>query len=210
LSLDKESHEVFAQCVCGVHGSMPQVPQSKEIAMKRLTLIAICAAALLVPNTLFAQVPPPSRTKQDALAGHATQTYQRHARENAHILYYYNQAPQPMPVAEAKAVVATVQQNLTAADKALAKLKAEHAKEPEVMKLITTIEKHHAKAHEACGMASEHCLKEHPDQAGIANCCTAMWTELTAAEKETEKLLKLLKIEKLEPPKATVVTPAGK
>jgi hypothetical protein len=180
--------------------------------MKKLTLIALCAAALLVPSTLFAQIPHPGRSKMndEALAGHATQTYQRHARENAHILYYYSQAPQQMPVAEAKTVVNTVQQNLTAADKALAKLKAEHAKEPEVVKVITAIEKHHAKARTACGMASEHCLKEHPDQTGIANCCTAMWTELTAAEKETEKLLKILKIEKLEPPKAAAAQPAAK
>lgn len=181
--------------------------------MKTFIIMTVCLTALvLVPAALMAQVPDPSRVKalDQALAGHSAQTYQRHARENAHILYYYSQAPQPMPVAEAKAVVTTVQQNLTAADKALAKLKAEHAKEPEVLKLIATIEKHHAKAHEACGMASEHCLKEHPDQKGIANCCTAMWTELTAAEKETEKLLKLLKFEKLEPPKANAATPAAK
>lgn len=178
--------------------------------MKKLTLVALCAAAFLVPNALFAQIPHPSRTKMDALAGHSTQTYQRHARDNAQILYYYSQAPQQMPVVEAKAVVTTVQQNLTAADKALAKLKADHAKEPEVVKIIMAIEKHHAKAREACGMASEHCLKEHPEQTAVANCCTAMWDELTAAEKETEKLLKLLKLEKLEAPKpATVVQPAA-
>jgi hypothetical protein len=178
--------------------------------MKRLTLLAICAAALLVPNTLFAQIPHPSRQKVDALGGHATQTYQRHARENAHILYYYSQVPQAMPAAEAKAVVSAVEQNLTAADKALAKLKTEHAKEADVVKVITTIEKHHAKAREACSMASTHCLKEKPDHGGIANCCTTMWDELTAAEKETEKLLKLLKIEKLEPPKATATAPVAK
>jgi hypothetical protein len=178
--------------------------------MKRLTLFALCAAALLTPNTLFAQVPHPSRTKQDALAGHATQTYQRHARENAHLLYYYSQPPQAIPAAEAKVVVNAVEQNLTAADKALAKLKTEHAKKPEVIKLIATIEKHHAKAREACSMASMHCLKDKPDHVGIANCCTAMWDELTAGEKETEKLLKMLKIDKLEPPKAVATQPATK
>ena len=54
-----------------------------------------------------------------------------------------------------EATVTGIKKDLTEADKALAKLKADHAKEPEVVKQIALIEKHHAKAHEVCGMAEE-------------------------------------------------------
>ena len=117
------------------------------------------------------------------------------------MLYQYAQPQSPVTKQEAKELVTGIKKDLTAADKALAKLKAEHAKEPEVVKLITVIEKHHAKAHEVCGMAEEHCLKEHGDHVAIADCCSDMWAEIDAAQVETNKLLKMLKIEKLPIPK---------
>ena len=94
-----------------------------------------------------------------------------------------------------------IRKDLTASDKALAKLKAAHAREQEVARLIESIEKHHAKAHEACDMLEEECAKEDSDHAACATCCTDMWKELDAAKADTEKLFKLLKIETLEPPK---------
>ncbi len=71
-------------------------------------------------------------------------------------------------------MVTGIKKDLSEADKTLAKLKAEHAKEPEVLKQIGLIEKHHAKAHEVCGMAEEHCLKEQGDHVAIADRCTDM------------------------------------
>ncbi len=177
--------------------------------MKKIAQLTYCLAAMfLCSAALMAQVPDPSRVKglDQALAGHTHQIYQQHARDNSQILYYYSQSQQPIPKVEAQTVVTSVQRDLTASDKALAKLKAEHAKEPEVVKQIAEIEKHHKKVHEVCSMASEHCAKDHGDQTAIGNCCSAMWTELTAAQKETEKLLKMLKLEKLETPK-TVAAP---
>lgn len=138
---------------------------------------------------------------RDGGMAHGVQMYQRHAQDRSQVLYYYSRAQQPIPKAEAKELVAGIKSDLTAADKALAMLKAEHAKEPEVVKLITSIEKHHAKAHEVCGMAEEQCLKEHGDHVVIGDCCSEMWHEVDLARAETAKLLKLLKIEKLEPPK---------
>ena len=83
----------------------------------------------------------------------------------------------------------------------MAKLKANHAKEPEVVKLIDNISKHHAKAHEVCGMLEEECVKEHGDHNVCAQCCADMWSELDAAKADTEKLFKMLNIKELEPPK---------
>ncbi len=59
-------------------------------------------------------------------------------------------------------------------------------------------------------MASEHCAKDHGDQTAIANCCSSMRIELTAAQKETNKLLKMLKLEKLEAPKPVAVPATAK
>ena len=74
--------------------------------------------------------------------------------------------------------------------KALAKLKSDHAKEPDVVKLISSIEKHHARAHEVCGIAEEHCLKEHGDHVVIGDCCSEMWHEIDAARTRTTQHLK--------------------
>lgn len=162
------------------------------------------AIMFLVVPSVFAQNDASldaGRKIRDGGMAHGVQMYQRHAQDRSQVLYYYSQAKQPIPKAEAKELVTGINSDLTAADKALAKLKTEHAKEPEVVKLITSIEKHHAKAHEVCGMAAEHCLKEHGDHVVIGDCCSEMWHEVDAARTETAKLLKLLKIETLTPPK---------
>lgn len=117
------------------------------------------------------------------------------------MLFYYSQSKEPLAKQEAKDLVTGVQKDLTEAEKALAKLKAEHAKEPDVVKQIALIEKHHARAKEVCGMAAEQCEKEHGDHVVVCDCCADMWHELDAAQVETQKLLKMLKIEKLPIPK---------
>ena len=142
-----------------------------------------------------------SKIRDEAVSGHEVQTYQSHAQDQSQILYYYSQSQKPIPKAEAKELVTGIRKNLAASGTPLAKIKAVHAKEPDVMKQIALIEKHHAKAQEVCGMAEEHCLKEHGDHVVIGNCCSEMWHELDAAQAETKKLLKMLKIEKLEAPK---------
>lgn len=165
--------------------------------------LALAIMFLVTPNA-FAQNEPSldaGRKIRDGGEAHSAQMYQSHAQNRSQVLYYYSQAQQPIPKAEAKQLVTGIKADLTAADKALAKLKAEHAKEPEVVKLITSIEKHQAKAHEVCGMAEEHCLKEHGDHVVIGDCCSEMWHEIDAARADTAKLLKMLKIEKLDPPK---------
>jgi hypothetical protein len=166
-------------------------------------LMSLLAAGMLMVSTLaVAQIRDAgSKIRGDAMQGHEAVTYQRHAQDRSQILYHYSHTQQPIPKQEAKELVGGIKSDLAAADKALAKLKTEHAKEPEVVKLIETIEKQHAKAHQVCGMAEEQCLKEHGDHVVIANCCTEMWQELDAAQANTQKLLKLLKIEKLETPK---------
>ena len=159
-------------------------------------------------SSIFAQNEPSidaGRKIRDGGAAHGVQMYQRHAQDRSQVLYYYSQSQQPIPKVEAKELVTGIRRDLTDADKALAKLKTEHAKEPEVVKLISSIEKHHAKAREVCNMAEEQCLKEHGDHVVIGDCCSEMWHEVDHARADTAKLLKMLKIENLVPPKK--VTP---
>ena len=174
--------------------------------MKISRLLPLSVALLLLGSMSVPAQNAASRARGDAAGnyqiwGHQVQTYQGHAQDRSQILYHYSRAQEPLPKEEAKELVTGIRADLTAADKALAKLKAEHAKEPEVVKQIAIVEKHHARAHEVCGMAEEHCLKEHGDHVAIADCCRDMWTELDAAQAETQKLLKMLKIEKLPTPK---------
>ena len=145
----------------------------------------------------------PGRIKAlgDAMQGHEHRAHQQLAQQRSQTLYYYAQSKEPIPMAEAKDLVTGIKTDLAASDAALAKIKTQHAKEPELLALIASIEKHHAKAHEVCGMAEEACLKEHGDHVTIGNCCSEMWHEIDAAQAETIKLFKMLKIEKLEPPK---------
>ena len=167
--------------------------------LKSLGLTALCV--VVTSQIVSAQATTRSKVLGEAMQGHDHQAYQNLAQQRSQVLYYYAQAKEPMPMAEAKELVGGIKKDLAASDAALAKLKTAHAKEPEVIKQIALIEKHHAKAHEVCGMAEEACLKEHGDHVVIGNCCSEMWHEIDAAKTETTKLLKMLKIEKLEPPK---------
>ena len=162
-------------------------------------LLALCLA--LMSQVVFAQADAGAKIRGDAWNGGRVQTYQRHAQDRSQMLYQYVQPQSPVSKQEAKELVTGIRKDLTEADKALAKLKADHAKEPDIIKQIALIEKHHARAHEVCGMAEEQCLKEHGDHVAIADCCSDMWHEIDHAQVETQKLLKMLKIDKLPIPK---------
>lgn len=166
------------------------------------SLLGLCFA--LMSQVAFAQPDAGAKIRGDAWNGGRVQTFQRHAQDRSQLLFYYSQTKQPLPKQEAKELVTGIQKDLSEAEKALAKLKADHAKEPEVVKQIVLIEKHHAKAKEVCAMAAEQCEKEHGDHVVVCDCCAEMWNEMDAAQAETQKLLKMLKIEKLPiPQKAT-------
>jgi hypothetical protein len=151
-------------------------------------------------QAVFAQNDAGAKIRGDAWNGHQVRTYQQHAQDRSQMLFFYSQSKEAVPKHEAKELVGGIKKDLTAADKPLAKLKADHAKEPEILKQIALIEKHQAKAHEVCGMAEEQCAKEHGDHVVVCDCCAEMWSELDAAKAETQKLLKMLKIDKLPTP----------
>jgi hypothetical protein len=170
--------------------------------MKILTTSAVIGTALLLSGPAVCSSDEAYLRADHKIRGHEVQSYQQHAQNRAQALYHHYQQPQPqISRQEAKEIVGGIRQDLTASDKALAKLKSAHAKEPDVVKQIELIEKHHARAHEVCGMAEAECTKEHGDHGVCAECCSQMWHELDAAKAEMDKLAKMLKIEKLPPPK---------
>lgn len=171
--------------------------------MKTLRCAALTVLLALVASPALAQFSADAKISGDAFRHGQAQTYQRHAQDRSQTLYYYyyNQPKPQISKQEAKEIVGEIRKDLKISDKALADLKTAHAKEPEIVKQIELIQKHHAKAHEVCGMAEEECTKEHGDHVVCAECCSQMWHELDAAKVETEKLAKMLKIEKLAPPK---------
>jgi hypothetical protein len=168
-------------------------------------------ATILMATVLFVSGPV-AQAQQDQPYFHAgwkmlgAQAFQgqQHAQDRAQRLYYYNQIPKTMPKSkeDAKDLIAGIKKDLADSNTAHDKLKAEFAKNKEAVDLIESIKKHHAKVHELCGMAEEACAKQHEgEDVVLGDCCADMWSELDAAKAETTKLLKLLKIDKLEPPK---------
>ncbi len=167
--------------------------------MKRVKAVAVVGIVLFL-GSVAAQAQDYLNAGHKIL-GHKVQSSQTHAQAQAQTLYYHAQDKQPVPKDEAKEIVASMKKDLAAADKALAQLKAEFSKNKEAVDLIESIKKHHAKATEVCGMAEEACAKEDGDKVVIGDCCSEMYHEMEVAKTETDKLLKSLKIGKLEAPK---------
>jgi hypothetical protein len=168
--------------------------------MKALTCVALLGVVVLRGNALVAKDEPYLRADHKIL-GHQTQTSQQHAQHQAQTLYYYSQSQQPVPKQEAKDLITGIRRDLAASQKALAALKAEYANHKEAIALIESIKKHHVNAHELCDMAEEECGKADQDKVAIGDCCSEMWHDLDAVGGETQKLLEMLNIEKLAPPK---------
>ena len=170
---------------------------------KMLVALGIMASAV----TAWAQFDPTvrdagSKMRDEAITGHEYRAAQRAAQARSQTLYHYYAQPKPIVTKEqAKEAVVAIKKDLKEADTALAKLKKAHAKEPDVVKVIDSIEKHHAKAHEYGAMAEKDIEAEAAKHETMADCCSNAWHELEAAKTDTDKLFKMLNIKELEPPK---------
>ncbi len=168
--------------------------------MVRMTWVALVAAASL-SATAFAQktIGPDASAK---IRGEVTSsaTYQRHAQDYSRMMYYSQQIQPAAPPAVVEKQAASVKENLTKSDEALKAVKAAHPKDPEVVKLVDSILKHHASAAAHCDMVGE-CCKKGDGPGKIADCCVDMHEELEAAKKDMDQLMKHLKIAELPIPK---------
>ncbi|MBC7819923.1 MAG: hypothetical protein IAG10_23820, partial [Planctomycetaceae bacterium] len=87
-------------------------------------------------------------------------------------------------------------QNTTKASEALKYVKTAYPKDSEAAKLVDSIQKHYAKVLIHCDMLDE-CCKTTDGIAKLGDCCADVQEESEAAKLETDKLMKLLKIDPL-------------
>ncbi len=169
----------------------------------------VLGLALVLTGTMAAQAQnAASQARGDAhgnyeFEAHRVQTHQMHARDYAGIIYQQGQVKTPLPPEETAEYVGSVKQSIAAANKALDKLAAAHAKDEVVKKSVEKIKGFHKSALAHCGTCEDHCKKPvEGSKAAVAACCVDMVKDLDAAQAETAKLMKHLKIEKLTPLKS--------
>jgi hypothetical protein len=167
--------------------------------MKTLTTIAASTLAMLMLATAaYSQ----SFLRADhKMSGNRMRSNQRHGRAQAQTLYHAAQAPRPVPRDDTRELVAAIRKDVEASNKALAKLEAEFGKVKEAVALFESIQKHHAKVTEDCELCEKSSAKTEGDNETLAENASEIYYELEEAEADTEKLLKVLKIDDLEAPK---------
>ncbi len=136
--------------------------------------------------------------------------YQNHARDYSHMLYYYGNSQAGLKPAQAQQYVGEIKKNVDLCNKELKTLQAAHANDAQVKQSIAKIEQHHAKVVEHCDMI--HAEGEKANVANVAICdgCVDIDTELKAAQKETEALLKHLKVDNVPVMRKSTDKPAAK
>ena len=167
--------------------------------LKSFAIAGLCIVATVQLGST--QGPVRQRVLAESMRGHELVIYQRHGQDRAQILYHHNHAAEPISIVDARDLVVAIRKDLKAAESALAKIKAHHLQEPDVLKQIAAIEKDHLKANEGCNLCEHECMKEQANPAVISECCSRIWHDLETAQYETKKLLRMFKIERLEPPK---------
>ena len=172
--------------------------------LTRMTLATLLA--LSVAGTAFAQFDSADAGRKfrgDYNSFHQSATYQRHAQDYSRMIYSSQVIQPAAPVAIVEKQAAAVKDNLAKSDEALKAVKEAHAKDPEVVKLVDSILKHHASTASHCNMVMA-CCKNGDGPGKIADCCADMHEDLEAAKKEMDALKKHLKIEELPVPKKQV------
>ena len=160
-----------------------------------LAAAAIFSAAAFAQTTIGPDAGAKARGEVTSSA-----TFQRHAQDYSRMMYNSQQIQPAAAPAVVEKQAATVKENLTKSDEGLKAVKAAHAKDAEVVKLVDSILKHHANAASHCDMVAE-CCKKGDGPGKIADCCVDIHDELEAAKKDMDKLTKHLKIEELPIPK---------
>ena len=123
-------------------------------------------------------------------------THQRHAQEHVQILYNTLEVNPKAAPAVLREQAAACKTSLAKSDELLKSVKVAHAKEPEVVKLIDSILKHHADAAAHCDMAADY-IKKGESAGKLPDCCADIHEQIEAAKKDMEKLKKLVKAEEL-------------
>ena len=168
--------------------------------------LAALVALTLVSSAFAQDLSDATRKFRGDYGTNQSSTYNRHAQDYTRFMY---NAPQlqpaaPLPVLQEQAKA--VRQNTTKASDALKDVKAAHPKDAEAAKLVESIQKHYANVLTHCDMLDD-CCKNKDATGKLADCCVDIHHELEAAQLETDKLMKHLKVEPLAVPKKVPAKP---
>lgn len=168
--------------------------------MSTTRILPILVLSGLMTTAALAQPKIDGKFTGDSFRTHATRTYQQHARDYSQILYYSARCEQPLPPPVAQQHVEFVRRNVESANKTLDSLKVAHTSKPAVVKAIDKIREQHKTVLAKCDEVDAHLAKADQDTTVLCDCCIEMTEELNAAIKETELLMKELKVKDLPKP----------
>ena len=166
----------------------------------RMTCLGLATAAVFSATAFAQQLIGPDAGAKARGEVTSSATHQRHAQEHTQILYYTLEVNPKAAPAVIQEQAASVKESLAKSDESLKAVKTAHVKDPEVVKLVDSILKHHASAAAHCDMALDF-IKKGDSGTKLPDCCADIHGEIEAAKKDMDKLTKLLKAEPLPIPK---------
>jgi hypothetical protein len=123
-----------------------------------------------------------------------------HARDNARSIFHYGRIEQAVPAAPVQEHLTAVRDNVQKSQKAISELKKDNPENKEALASIARVDAIHKKVLEHCDRMDTQLADGEGDSEEVCACCVDMHRDLSAADAEMEKLMKALKIEKLELP----------
>ena len=171
-------------------------------SLKNLALAGLCL--VFTTQWTFAQRVDPLRSKtlDEAMAGREYQAirrvegYQAQAPCLMGSSFAAPTAPQLYPQVDAQGRTIGVQRDVSISPAMLARIRAEHAGNPQVQRQVARVEWHYARARNACGLTEEQCLQERGNNLTISSCCSQLWYDMNAAEHEARKLFEMINVER--------------
>jgi len=121
-------------------------------------------------------------------------SYQQSARTHTQVLNAYGQNCNQLPAATAREHLATIQQNVAASKKEIAKLGDEAAKEAEVQENVVALQKHLDECEKLCGMMAKTITEVGVETVQMCAHCSGLEAKLKAVDAQHEALLKELGI----------------
>ena len=161
--------------------------------MKRLLIAVALASPIVIDGGVLSAQALNTRADRKITGQiylpHSASAYQRSALEHARTLNYYGQNYKAVPSEVARQHAREINRNVDAAKKELAKLKTEAAKDKNLEKSLTLMEKNLARCTELCQMLDGEAGKPDGLKSGmICDCCQEIERELMTAEAENDKL----------------------
>lgn len=166
--------------------------------MRNSVMVVVAAMTLAIVSQSVDAQDAGAKQKGNVYNFWQTMGWQQQAQTQSRALYYYGQTEQPTP-AQAKEHATAARQGVTAAQKSLAELKKANPDNKEAQAAIAKLEVIQKKVLGHCDMMDQSLAKG--DHVEMCSCCSDIFNEIEAANVETAKLQKALKIEHTELPK---------